>query len=107
MLSLNITLSVLSDFLNHFIYNESLLLLPNICRLRRYFISSTRLDVIIISSLHFGIDKNGKPNIYLNDNLPDDPIFDKLWEQTQKLHYQGVAIYFMIGGAGGAFKIIQ
>ena len=47
------------------------------------------VDVIIISSLHFGIDKNGKPNIYLNDNLPDDPIFDKLWEQTQKLHYQG------------------
>lgn len=61
------------------------------------------VDVIIISSLHFGKDKNGKPNIYLNDNLPDDPIFDKLWEQTQQLHYQGVAIYFMIGGAGGAF----
>ena len=38
------------------------------------------IDVIIISSIHFGQDSDGKHGIYLNDNIPTNSIFDKLLE---------------------------
>tara|TARA_B100001248_G_C27377660_1_gene455182 strand:- start:997 stop:1794 length:798 start_codon:yes stop_codon:yes gene_type:complete len=61
------------------------------------------IDVIIVSSIHF--DKiNGEPQIYLNDNKPDDKIFDQLWLETEKCSAQGVTIMLMIGGAGGAYQ---
>ena len=41
------------------------------------------VDVIIVSSIHFDNVK-GKKQIYLNDNLPDDHLFDELWLQTKK-----------------------
>ena len=59
---------------------------------------SKDIDVIIVSSIHF--DQN---NIYLNDNLPNDPIFEELWEQTNTLSKHGVTIMLMMGGAGGAY----
>ena len=31
------------------------------------------IDVVNISSIHFDEDKQGNKNIYLNDNLPNDP----------------------------------
>ena len=62
------------------------------------------IDVINISSIHFDEDKNGQKNIYLNDNLPDDKIFDKMWMETQDCYNQGVTIILMIGGAGGAYQ---
>ena len=54
---------------------------------------------IIISSIHFGNDK-----LYLNDNEPDDPKFNKLWEETREIPNNGVHVSCMIGGAGGAYK---
>lgn len=61
------------------------------------------IDVIIISSIHF--DKiNGKPQIYLNDNLPNSDKFYNLWNETQNCSVQGVTIMLMIGGAGGAYQ---
>jgi hypothetical protein len=57
------------------------------------------IDVIIVSSIHF--DQN---NIYLNDNLPSDPIFNELWKQTNILSKEGVTIMLMMGGAGGAYQ---
>lgn len=54
---------------------------------------------IIISSIHFGNDK-----LYLNDNEPDDPKFNKLWEETEEIPNNGVHVSCMIGGAGGAYK---
>ena len=59
---------------------------------------------IIVSSIHFGKDKNGEKNIYLNDNLPNDKIFDKLWKQTEELFKRNVTITCMVGGAGGAYQ---
>ena len=59
------------------------------------------IDVIIVSSIHF--DQN---NIYLNDNLPNDPIFEELWEQTNTLSNHGVTIMLMVGGAGGAYEAL-
>ena len=57
------------------------------------------VDVIIISSIHFGDNK-----IYLNDNIPNDNIFDQLWLETKKAYVQGCKIMLMVGGAGGAYK---
>jgi len=62
------------------------------------------IDVINISSIHFDEDKNGQKNIYLNDNLPDDKIFDQLWTETESCSNQGVTIILMVGGAGGAYE---
>ena len=57
------------------------------------------IDVIIVSSIHFGENQ-----IFLNDNTPNDKIFDKLWYDTEKLSVQNTTILLMIGGAGGAYQ---
>tara|TARA_Y100001970_G_C14088150_1_gene778491 strand:- start:218 stop:988 length:771 start_codon:yes stop_codon:yes gene_type:complete len=57
------------------------------------------IDVIIVSSIHFG-----NKEIYLNDNLPNNTIFDELWLETKKAAVQGCNIMIMIGGAGGAYQ---
>ena len=61
------------------------------------------VDVIIVSSIHFGKDKEGKKSIYLNDNKPYDPVFTDLWLQTEKASAQGCKIMLMMGGAGLAY----
>ena len=55
-----------------------------------------------VSSIHFGLN-NYIPYIHLNDNDPDDKIFDNMWRQTEILANKGVKIILMIGGAGGAY----
>jgi chitinase len=57
------------------------------------------VDVIIVSSLHFG-----KGQIYLNDNLPNDKRFDQLWLETKEASVQGCKIMLMMGGAGLAYR---
>ena len=62
------------------------------------------VDVMIVSSIHCDKDKNNKLGIYLNDNEPDDTLFDELWLQTEKLSNEGCTIMVMMGGAGGAYQ---
>ena len=62
------------------------------------------IDVINVSSLHFGKDTNGIKSIYLNDNKPYDTLFDELWLQTEKASVQGCKIILMMGGAGLAYQ---
>tara|TARA_B100002051_G_C16740297_1_gene643828 strand:- start:3314 stop:4111 length:798 start_codon:yes stop_codon:yes gene_type:complete len=62
------------------------------------------IDVIIVSSIHFDKDKNGNKYIYLNDNKPNNPCFDKLWMDVHKASSDGVLITLMVGGAGGAYQ---
>jgi hypothetical protein len=58
---------------------------------------------IILSALHFG--NKPEPYIHLNDNHPDDKIFDSMWAQAQQYHDKGgVQIWVMLGGAGGAYQ---
>ena len=59
---------------------------------------------IIISSIHFDKDSNGDKTIYLNDNNPNDKMFNQLWEQTKELSNKGITITCMVGGAGGAYN---
>ena len=61
------------------------------------------VDIIMVSSIHFGMNKGGFPYIYLNDNPPDDECFNALWEETKILSEKGVKIMLMMGGAGGAY----
>ncbi len=61
------------------------------------------IDVINISSIHFNKDKEGNPQIYLNDRIPYDSKFNDLWMETEQLYNQGVTIMLMVGGAGGAY----
>ena len=63
-------------------------------------------DLIIVSSIHFGLDKEKQPHIYLNDNLPHDSIFDTMWTECHALANQDVQIHLMVGGAGGAYDIL-
>ena len=64
------------------------------------------IDVIIVSSIHFGKNSNKIPGIYLNDNEPDDNIFDNLWLQTEKASAEGCKIMLMMGGEGGAYQVL-
>lgn len=63
----------------------------------------TPVTHIHLSSIHFGLDKNDIPYIHLNDNHPDDKIFDNLWKDIEKAKELGIKIILMIGGAGGGF----
>ena len=62
------------------------------------------IDTIIVSSIHFGNNKDGTPYIHLNDLNPDDKKFDILWNQTKILVTDhNKEIILMLGGAGGAY----
>ena len=67
-------------------------------------IQKNDIDVINISSIHFGKDNHGNKSIYLNDNKPYDPIFNELWIQTKKASIEGCTIMIMVGGAGLAYN---
>ena len=59
---------------------------------------------IIVSSIHFGYEKKNIPYIHLNDNNPNDIIYDKLWNDIILSERKGIIIMLMIGGAGKAFQ---
>lgn len=73
------------------------------CRLDKCLENSQNIDVIIVSSIHFGKFKN-EPYIHLNDNFPNSSLFNTVWEDLQKLYYNGVTLMCMVGGAGGAYE---
>jgi hypothetical protein len=57
---------------------------------------------IILSALHFG--NTPEPYIHLNNNHPNDKIFDSMWTQAHEYHDKGIQIWVMLGGAGGAYQ---
>jgi len=66
----------------------------------------TKVTHIHLSSIHFGTDENNNPYIHLNNNNPNDKIFDSVWEDIKKAKQLGIKIILMIGGAGGAFQTL-
>lgn len=62
-------------------------------------------DIIIISSIHFGIDNQNNPYIHLNDNIPENSQFDTMWKETEELSSK-CKIMLMIGGAGDAYNVL-
>ena len=90
---------------------------PNCPRVVCYYQSTSNLDpilqpgtyvnVLIVSSLHFGTTKSdGSPYIHLNNEDPDAKEFDTLWSQTKTAHEQGIKVMLMLGGAGGAYEVL-
>ena len=68
------------------------------------------VNVITVSSIHFGTttgpDGSPSPYIHLNNKDPDVPGFDRLWDQTKTAHELGITVTLMVGGAGGAYKVL-
>ena len=79
-------------------YNENNLLLSNFLGFLGYT-SEYKPDIIHLSSIHFG-----ENYIHLNNNPPNDPIFDSVWSDCEKACEAGVKIVLMIGGAGSAYN---
>jgi len=65
---------------------------------------NTKVTHIHLASIHFGTDENNNPYVHLNNNNPNDKIFDSVWEDIKKAKQLGIKIILMIGGAGGAFQ---
>lgn len=61
---------------------------------------------IHLSSIHFGNNPDETPYIHLNDNNPDDKIFDTVWMDIKEAYQLDITIILMIGGAGGAFNAL-
>jgi hypothetical protein len=61
---------------------------------------------IHLSAVHFGVNTDGTPYIHLNNNDPDDHMFDKVWSDLKKANDMGIKIILMVGGAGGAFNTL-
>lgn len=60
-----------------------------------------------LAAIHFGLEPDGQPYIHLNNDYPDAPCFDDVWQQMGALQRtQGVKIVLMIGGAGGGFSAL-
>lgn len=72
------------------------------CGLKQILDNPNWITTINLSSIHFGNGDN-KPYIHLNDNPPDDPIFDNLWMEIAQIQKSGVKIILMVGGAGGGY----
>lgn len=64
---------------------------------------SSSVNVIYISSIHFGKNPDNSPYIHLNNKSPNDKIHDKLWIEAKECHKKGIDISVMLGGAGGAY----
>lgn len=54
---------------------------------------------LIVAAFHLGYDQNNQPYIHLNDNIPQDPMFDTMWQQVKTLQGKGVTVRMMLGGA--------
>ena len=65
--------------------------------------NSEYLTHVHLSAIHFGKNPDGNPYIHLNDNNPNDPIFDSVWLDMNQAHEKGIKVVLMIGGAGSAF----
>ena len=68
--------------------------------------NDTPVTHIHVSSIHFGVDKNNKPYIHLNNRIPTNDYFDDVWETIEKAASKNIKIVLMIGGAGGGYSTL-
>ena len=66
----------------------------------------TPVTDIHLSSIHFGVDKNKKPYIHLNNESPYSSTFDTVWKELASAQKLGIQIRLMIGGAGGGYSTL-
>ncbi len=62
---------------------------------------------VMIAAFHLGHNTDGSPYIHLNDNVPQDPMFDVMWPEVAKLQTYGVTTRMMLGGAAqGSYALL-
>jgi len=54
---------------------------------------------VMVAAFHLGYNADNTPYIHLNDNPPNDPMFDVMWRQVRTLQKYGVTARMMLGGA--------
>jgi hypothetical protein len=72
--------------------------------LKPILIKNSPVTDIHLSSIHFGVDKNNKPYIHLNNESPYSSTFDTVWKELASAQKLGINIRLMIGGAGGGYS---
>ena len=84
--------------------NKIIIYYQTFCGLEKIYNSEKPLVTHIhLAATHFG-QINNETYIHLNNNSPDDPKYDNLWEELYKCKKLGIKIILMVGGAGGAYK---
>lgn len=53
---------------------------------------------LILAAFHINSDPN-LVTIALNDNSPDDPLFDQMWGEISQLKASGIKVTGLLGGA--------
>ena len=74
--------------------------------LKPILIKNTSVTDIHLSSIHFGLDKNNKPYIHLNNESPYSSTFNTVWKELAMAEKLGINITLMIGGAGGGYSTL-
>jgi hypothetical protein len=84
--------------------NKIIIYYQTFCGLEKIYNNSNPMVTHIhLAAIHFG-EINNKTYIHLNDNNPNDPEFDDVWEDLIKCKQRGIKIILMVGGAGGAYE---
>jgi hypothetical protein len=62
---------------------------------------------VMVAAFHLGHNSDGSPYIHLNDNVPNDPMFDVMWPEVAKLQTYGITSRIMLGGAAqGSYQLL-
>ncbi|MDP9111387.1 MAG: chitinase [Candidatus Eremiobacteraeota bacterium] len=62
---------------------------------------------VMIAAFHLGHNPDGTPYIHLNNNIPQDPMFDVMWPEVAKLQTYGITTRIMLGGAAqGSYGLL-
>ncbi|MDQ2866141.1 MAG: glycosyl hydrolase family 18 protein [Candidatus Eremiobacteraeota bacterium] len=62
---------------------------------------------VMIAAFHLGHNTDGSPYIHLNDNVPQDPMFNIMWPEVATLQGYGVTTRMMLGGAAqGSYALL-
>ncbi|KAJ7287186.1 endo-beta-N-acetylglucosaminidase [Mycena rebaudengoi] len=63
----------------------------------------TVLTHLFLAAFHL----NGDRSVHLNDNLPEDPMFDQMWTDLGHMQSSGVKVIGMLGGAApGSYSVL-
>jgi hypothetical protein len=67
---------------------------------------STPVTHIHLSSIHFGVETDGRPYIHLNNESPYSDKFDNVWKELEQASALGIKIKIMVGGPGGGYETL-
>jgi hypothetical protein len=54
---------------------------------------------VMLAAFHLGYNSDGSPYIHLNDNVPNNKKFTRMWKEVAELQSHGVTVRMLLGGA--------